>query len=380
MNLREYVIQRLDEGGNISVNGISAEKVYFSDLGISDFRSKFFELFKELNKIFYKKYKEYLWEDLNDIKTGFSYNGSTSFIMNPKIPVKEILKCKKASGDIDITISQDHAKKLFFLLKELEGKTIKEFLYIGNNRNSPDALGDQINSIFQLKVNQKTLNIQVDFELVEYSNGRPTEWSKFSKSSSFDDAKQNIKGVFHKLLLAKIIHTLYQAKDVIIATPASTWDKIRIKKTYDEPHFKKLSYTKGLGTGIQPLLDPDGNQVYYEGKRVFKEENGNDFINDVNGIFLALFKGKGSKSNIWSYIGVCTLLRELDKNFVKAVLDKFLETLFGEKAARIEKTKDEDYTIKVSAYKKFVEITGISSNRFESMVKRYYELQKDKFK
>ena len=229
-------------------------------------------------------------------------------------------------------------------------------------------------------MNQKTLNIQVDFELVEYSNGRPTEWSKFSKSSSFDDAKQNIKGVFHKLLLAKIIHTLYQAKDVIIATPASTWDKIRIKKTYDEPHFKKLSYTKGLGTGIQPLLDPDGNQVYYEGKRVFKEENGNDFINDVNGIFLALFKGKGSKSNIWSYIGVCTLLRELDKNFVKAVLDKFLETLFGEKAARIEKTKDEDYTIKVSAYKKFVEITGISSNRFESMVKRYYELQKDKFK
>ena len=323
MNLRDFVIQRLDEGGNISVNGISAEKVYFSDLGISDFRSKFFELFTELNKIFYKQYKEYLWEDLNDIKTGFSYNGSTSFIMNPKIPVKEILKCKKASGDIDITISQDHAKKLFFLLKELEGKTIKEFLYIGNNRNSPDALGDQINSIFQLKVNQKTLNIQVDFELVEYSNGRPTEWSKFSKSSSFDDAKQNIKGVFHKLLLAKIIHTLYQAKDVIIATPASTWDKIRIKKTYDEPHFKKLSYTKGLGTGIQPLLDPDGNQVYYEGKRVFKEANGNDFINDVNGIFLALFKGKGSKSNIWSYIGVCTLLRELDKNFVKAVLDKF---------------------------------------------------------
>lgn len=95
MNLRDFVIQRLDEGGNISVNGISAEKVYFSDLGISDFRSKFFELFKELNKIFYKKYKEYLWEDLNDIKTGFSYNGSTSFIMNPKIPVKEILKCKK---------------------------------------------------------------------------------------------------------------------------------------------------------------------------------------------------------------------------------------------------------------------------------------------
>ena len=85
MNLRDFVIQRLDEGGNISVNGISAEKVYFSDLGISDFRSKFFELFKELNKIFYKKYREYLWEDLNDIKTGFSYNGSTSFIFDAKV-------------------------------------------------------------------------------------------------------------------------------------------------------------------------------------------------------------------------------------------------------------------------------------------------------
>ncbi len=42
MKLREYITQRLDEGGNISVNGISAEKVYFSDLGISDFRRKFF--------------------------------------------------------------------------------------------------------------------------------------------------------------------------------------------------------------------------------------------------------------------------------------------------------------------------------------------------
>lgn len=366
-------IDFINEGGNVVINGIGSQKIYFSEIGIKDIRTKCFNLFEELNKIFFRKYNEYLWDDINSIKSGYSYNGSTSFIMDQNISPKEILKYKKSAGDIDITIPAEYSKKLYFLFKELENKKIKDFEFIGQNRTSPDKLGQEINTIFKLHTPTKSFNIQIDFEFVEYQNGRPTEWSKFYKGSSFLDMKSDIKGLFHKILLSRIVHTLYKAPDIIIATDKSSWDKIRIKVTHDEPSIKKLSGTKGLVTGIEPLKDPDGNQVYYDNKRVFKEIDQNDFSKDIESIFLALFKGKGSKSDMWSFIGVCNLLKTKEPKFIKEVLNKFVISLFNPKAKKLSKISEEDYTIKMNAYNKFVEITNISIPNIENITKKYYD-------
>lgn len=366
-------IDFINEGGNVVINGIGSQKIYFSEIGIKDIRMKCFNLFEELNKIFFRKYNEYLWDDINSIKSGYSYNGSTSFIMDQNISPKEILKYKKSAGDIDITIPVEYSKKLYFLFKELENKKIKDFEFIGQNRTSPDKLGQEINTIFKLHTPTKSFNIQIDFEFVEYQNGRPTEWSKFYKGSSFLDMKSDIKGLFHKILLSRIVHTLYKAPDVIIATDKSSWDKIRIKVTHDEPSIKKLSGTKGLVTGIEPLKDPNENQVYYDNKRVFKEIDQNDFSKDIESIFLALFKGKGSKSDMWSFIGVCNLLKTKEPKFIKEVLNKFVISLFNPKAKKLSKTPEEDYTIKMNAYNKFVEITNISIPNIDNITKKYYD-------
>ena len=98
--IRKRILRYLNEGGNITVRGVSAEKIDFQKIPIREMREKFFKLFEELNKLYYKEYNEYLWRDMEAIRAGVNYNGSTSFILNPDYDEDEIIKYKRASSPI----------------------------------------------------------------------------------------------------------------------------------------------------------------------------------------------------------------------------------------------------------------------------------------
>ena len=98
--IRKRILRYLNEGGNITIRGVSAEKIDFKKIPIREMREKFFKLFEELNKLYYKEYNEYLWRDMEAIRAGVNYNGSTSFILNPDYDEDEIGKYKKASSPI----------------------------------------------------------------------------------------------------------------------------------------------------------------------------------------------------------------------------------------------------------------------------------------
>ena len=292
----------------------------------------------------------------------------------------EIIKYKKSSGDVDITISEDCKEKLWRLLEKYEDKKIGDFIYIGNNRNSEDALGDQINAIFRYENKNGVTNCQVDFEYAKYSKGRQSEWSSFSHSSSFEDAKERVKGVFHKQLLACIARSLSVNPNIVIATNASTPEKIRLKKDDGRvPATQSFSVVHGLGTKLTPMLK-DGAPVYLDGKQVYKEIRADDYTTNLESIFKALFKKKGDIKDMRSFVGVCRLLKTQPKKFVKEVLENFVFSMFSVKAGRVDNNLETDYEVKDNAYKKFVEITGVKLEDYEDIRDNYYSVNKSKFK
>ena len=103
MRFSDYFL--LTEGGNVeAINFLGkskfADKIDLGRIKIKNFRTEFSQLFLDLNKKFKSKFKYPLWGDESIIKSGFVFNGSTSYIMDPNINADEILKFKTHAGDI----------------------------------------------------------------------------------------------------------------------------------------------------------------------------------------------------------------------------------------------------------------------------------------
>jgi len=167
----------LNEGGNakgtIKKSGEEtlAQKIPIKDIGRSNFIKKFNELFLNLNKRYQKMFKEPLWDDISILKSGIVFNGSTSFIMNPEIHDDEVIPFKPSAGDIDIMIPEHRAKNLWILLDSLENKTvIKDVIYKGMNKLNVSAIGNQMNTVFEVKFGDIISQSQIDFELAEFDD------------------------------------------------------------------------------------------------------------------------------------------------------------------------------------------------------------------
>lgn len=187
-------------GGNVTaVNKYTGEKtdavkIPVKEIGRKEFIDTFVKIFKQMNADFYKKYKKKIWVDESHLVTGFIFNGSTSFIMDPTLSDEEVMKYKPSAGDIDITVPEELKEDLWKYLDSIEGKDIiKGATYMGSNRPTLSSVTDQINSVIMVDFSNGTrAYAQVDFELLPFENDKPTEWSKFSHGSSFDDAKGEI--------------------------------------------------------------------------------------------------------------------------------------------------------------------------------------------
>ena len=188
-------------GGNVTAlnkatgQQTRAQKIQIKDIGRAEFMKKFVEIFKAMNKQFKAKYKKPIWVDETHLVTGFAFNGSTSFIMDPSLSDEEVMKYKQSAGDIDLIIPHDLKEELWEYLDSMEGKDIiPGATYMGSNKLTPSSIGEQINSVIVVDFpNGQRCHAQVDFEFLPFENDAPTEWAKFSHSSSFADAKAGVK-------------------------------------------------------------------------------------------------------------------------------------------------------------------------------------------
>ena len=318
-------VQFLVEGGNArgtnkkTGKDTLAQKIPIKEIGRSNFIKKFVALFMELNKRYKNKYKEPLWKDTSILKNGIVFNGSTSFIMNPKIHDDEVIPYKPTAGDIDIMIPSEKAEKLWYLLDELEGETVmKDVVYKGCNRLTPSAITDQINSVFEVKFGDIVTQSQIDFELATFDKqGTPDEFSRFSHSSALTDAQKGFKGFSHKVLLRALAGGASRREDVIVITPKSTYEKYTIKKTKGVPvvpNFLKFSVSRGLRYAYEKQLTPDGDEWILDGKKVYKEipSKTATYETAVINIYKIMFGDVDDKDLhlMWSFTGILELMKK----------------------------------------------------------------------
>ena len=165
-------------GGNVTAvnkktgKAIDAVKIPVKEIGRKDFIDTFIKIFKKMNSDFYSKFKKKIWVDESHLISGFAFNGSTSFIMDPTLSDEEVIKYKPSAGDIDVVINDNLKEDLWKYLDSIEGEEIiTNVIYHGSNRPTLSSVTDQINSVFIVKfTNGIRAYCQVDFELLPFDD------------------------------------------------------------------------------------------------------------------------------------------------------------------------------------------------------------------
>jgi hypothetical protein len=199
----------LNEGGNVTGTvkstgeNTKAQKIQIAKIGRTEFMKKSLELFHELNRLFEKKYKEKLWKNEDQLKSGFMFNGSSSFIMDPTISDEDIIKVKPSAGDFDIACDETQKENLWNLLDTLEDKeVIPGVTYKGSNKPTIKSISDQINCVFIMDFpNGERSWAQVDFELLPFEDS--DEIQGFIDNGVVFDKNKQIIGFEKDIIIVK---------------------------------------------------------------------------------------------------------------------------------------------------------------------------------
>jgi hypothetical protein len=356
----------LVEGGNVKVGGnlYSADKIPVDKLSKEEFESlkkEIIETIKAINNSFEEEYHKPLWPNLNNLISNKKiFSGSTKLMFSKDYD--EFKRYKKVVGDIDLQIPEENMKDFKEFLPKYEGENFGKMVYFGQGGRSPI----QVNTIFKTgNYLDKFQNIQMDFEPTFWEKGEPTNFSIFSHSSSWEDIKKNIKGVFVKLLLRALIGR-EKLGDIAVITKTG---KISNSAKYDNPSLRGFSVDKGLRIKFKPIMDKDGNiKKTEDGKPMYRANDTKvvKYERDLDDIFTIAYGKNPDEEELkmfHSFIGNLKLMKKyLDKEIVKSVFDKFMEIIFGELAQEIEQGKFEDginvkdFEVKKSAYDEFVKV------------------------
>lgn len=384
---------KLFEGGDETVTskkGIKtkAQKIPLKKIGRSRFRKVVTDLLKKINNDFKKKFKTLLWADETQIETGFTFNGSSSFIMDPNIPDEEIVKYKEVAGDIDVVVPDFQRKNIWDYLESIDSKeVIPGVTYMGCNRTKFSPIENQIICVFVADFDGLKVPMQIDLEFLPFSEtGLPSEWAKFSHSSSFEDTKAGIKAVHHKYLLRALVYGISVRDDIVICTPKSTYDNYTISKSKNlvNPGMMKFSVGKGLRVAFEPLQDPEGNPVFDNGEQVFKEipVKDSDYVTDVAEILKLSINPSDAEclesdsKKFWSFTGLVDLIKTyVPKENWETINQKYVSMLWElkPKAQKLERYDPElDYKVKISGYKFFIDSLGLS-DLSKDLINPYYD-------
>lgn len=375
-------------GGNVTAlnkktgKSIKADKIDLVKADRQEFIKKFTAVFKQINSLYKKKYKEPLWVKESRLDTNELYNGSTSYIFDQNISDKELLQHKKSAGDLDIIVPVQAKENLWHLLDELEGKTIVSGItYHGSNKHTVSSIGEQINCLFIAEFGDYKALAQVDFEFLSVDvDGKPNEIAKFGHSSSFEDAKERVKAVHHKYLIRALSGSLDVRENIGIMTKSG---KISKAKGSNVARMLKFDLNKGISVAYERVKDEDGKPLVLDGKDIYREIPASDrsYANTVKQMVELCFSVEADKvdeSKFWSFIGILDLIKKYvkDKKAIKSTHDRYVELLYGTKGqpGQVLEVGNPtlDYEVKIGGYDKFCKELGLKKD--EKAIKDYYEV------
>lgn len=307
-------------GGNyVTADGIEADRIDMHKIERDQLTLMLGRFVSEVNK------RHNFWAPLAIINREI-YSGSGNSLMNQAISDADFKRVKPTVGDFDILVPRERADDLAKFLTKYKGKTIEGFTLKGFKLTSTTSISIWHNEDFNL-------NIQIDWELADFDGaGRPTEFAKFSRSSSWDDLQLGIKGVFSKYLL-RALTSLYLVHGVIRTASSVSNPKVDLHPTVAFSVDRGLRKKYDVGPldpthRVPTLIDP----VHGE------------YTKSLADIFKVLFNGVHPSSaeikSMSSFVGLLELTKKYHKNKtdIRKIGAGFTRLLFGPGAQVLYRT------------------------------------------
>ena len=353
----------LSEGGNVAIGQHQAQQINLQVTNRSYIVPILNTLLRDISKTYASQYKEQLW-DPNLLKSQQFLSGSSLHFFNVKgIPDQTFVAKKPKVGDIDTMVAKEKEANLEQFLSSMTGKQIGSATLIGFQRGN-----EQFSSLWELQ--DPPIKIQIDLEFVQYDKGSPTDWSRFSHSSSWDDIQSGVKGVFHKFLIQSfsvLTKRQFLLRKQVGRGKAKEWQDV---PTEDSMISFAVSSKEGGGLRAKytPVINPQTNEPEIkDGLPVMMALPAAGYEQDISKIFQTIFGVKMNEKSadkladkFWSFTGLLDVMNKLlDQNEKDRVLGSFLTKTFGKGAQGLYKNDPErDAAEKNSAVELLMTKTG----------------------
>lgn len=305
------------EGGNVDIDGNAAQSIDLSQHDRDKITQEILRSLREINRVFETFSGKKLWSE-GLIRSRKFMSGSTLHLFNKEIPSDVFYQHKKKVGDIDVMVDEKLKDSLSDFLDHFKHKDIGSLMLFGYKSSAGTLI-----SLWYLR--GFGVNIQIDFELVDFDEeGNPTEWSRFARSSDWNDMTQGIKGAMHKLLMRSLM-----AKDRV--------DMLVKLKTKMRPE-----------TSSPYALSPAGLRQRYsdtgevqDGKPVYAETKSSDYVRQIDKVFQHVFGHAPDEDDLrrfWNFGGMLDLIKEnMSADHQKKIVWEFLNLLYGDDAQGLYK-------------------------------------------
>ena len=369
---------KLFEGGNLALKGKEAEQINLKVTDRSYIVPILNNLLYSINQAFAKQYKVAIWSPELLQKQSFLSGSSLHFFNVKGIPDDVFVAKKPKVGDIDTMVNKDLEAYLSEFLTGMEDKQIGPATLVGFQRGN-----EQFSSLWELQ--EPPIKVQIDFEFVEFDQDEPTEWAKFSHSSSWEDLSAGVKGVFHKFLiqsLAALTKQEFLLRKMVGRGKAKEEQDI---PTVDNMVSFAVSSKEGGGLRAKytPVIDPNTNKpLVKDGMYVMTAAPAAGYEQKVGNIFAKLFGKRLSPkaaqavaTKFWSFTGLLEVMSNLLKPEEKQnVINSFLEKTLGAGAQGLYKNDpNRDLEEKSIAINKMFEVLGMKPSSNLQQLKQDYK-------
>jgi hypothetical protein len=335
-----------------------------------------------------------LWDPKLLASKKFLAGSSFYFFDRTGISDEIFAQVKKTVGDIDTMIDKEKRDDVVAWLSSLgPGTAIGPARFVGFDDKDPTqvlTLWSFPDIVIQNNAGKQfPINIQIDLEMKEYENDEPSEWSRFSTSSSWEDLSTGIKGVFHKYLIQSM--TGLTAQDFMLRKLVGRGKARAPQDIPTRDNMYSFAIKSKEGGGLRPKYDPvidpeTGDQEIVDGLPVFEPRATTGYEKDLGNIFQTIFGSRikpkqlaAEQNNFWSFVGILGLMKKfLTPEEQSEVVNSFLEKLFGAGAQGLYASdKEKDHDEKSAAVDKMFDILEMSPpDTLEKMKQDYYAAYK----
>ena len=357
ITFKNFLINKflLTEGGNITFDDgkLFAESLDLTKISRTELQEYFKSFFISLNNYSKKEQNDYIF-DKSILNTMDFLSGSAKHFFNNSISDEQFLKMKNSLGDVDIQIDKKKELLIKVLLNKLRYKTIDD-LKLLNFKSTKSQF------ITLWKSTKYKTNIQIDFELVEYKNKKPSQFSQFSHSSPLIDMEEKIKGVFHKFLIRACLKSNKQKIVEVLKT----------KEKVVDDYLYSFSVSDGLRSKYTLVENSDILPRY---KKISANES--TYITDISKIFYIIFNKKpigDDLKNFESFVGLIKLIKKYcDEIRIKKIANEFVDLIFGDGSRSLYRNDNKkDQEEKRIALNTLIDVLNLKIDDYDTIIKKY---------